>query len=245
MEAWNAVAALGSVAAAAVAAWAARQSRQSATEANRAATRMTRIEEQRRHSELCPQFELTAKGSQTTDLVDVTLQVKLLGPIGLDRLDKLTVTIRDDYFRRHEGSNLAAGPTPEEVNRQVWGPYRLKVGVGPDEARPDPVGKSITYDSPIPIGEGIPLVLEPTPFPPWAPSMRKDSWRQLVGEHIRITLHAEQDDHGVCNSWSLPCEIQAPMSGQQLPPIRVPPAQCPSCAGVPGYQVASVDPRTG
>src|SRR5438105_7874572 len=101
MDAWAAVAALGSVVAAGVAAWAAYQSRSSAQEANRAANTLAHIERDRRHAELCPRFRVSSGPLGLANYPGVfRLRLLLVGPTALGQLDRLTVTIRDDFHTR-------------------------------------------------------------------------------------------------------------------------------------------------
>ena len=119
--------AVGAVAAiAAVGAWwAARSSSQ-------ASAAMTAIERRRWHADLTPQFELACR---VTSGERATLRVALVGPAALDRIDRVTVRIRDDIPGR--APVTPGGPTAEEIARQVWGPYRFVPGVdGADQDRP-------------------------------------------------------------------------------------------------------------
>lgn len=72
-----------------------------AKKANNVAHIITGIEVRRHHTELTPRFEIrSSTGSGET----VELWLKLVGPIGIDRLDRMTATIVDDhtvgYFSR-------------------------------------------------------------------------------------------------------------------------------------------------
>lgn len=109
---------------------------------------------------------------------DLRLRIMLTGPTGLDRIDGLTVTIRDDHFRRGEGTLTAGSPTREEIRAQVWGPNRFRPGTGPDEARADDDGRVTVYDAQLPIGEELPYLLERTRPPTWATSMTQESWNE-------------------------------------------------------------------
>jgi len=203
MDAWEAVGALGSIAAAGVAAWAARQSRSASQEANAAAKTMADIERDRHHSELSPRFRLTCEPWGAGQEVK-RLRIMLVGPLALDHVDTLTVTIRDDQFRRREFSSLAAGPTPEAIGRQIWGPYRFTPFVGPDDARSDATGRITLYSTAIPVGEELLFQIEPTMPPSWATSTTREEWQRERGTVIRLTLDAEQAD---LRPWTIPCEI--------------------------------------
>ena len=214
---WTAIAAVGSVASAAVAAWAARQSRLSAGEANSASKALADIERDRRHSELIPRFRVVCeRGNPGTD--NLGLRVMLLGPPGLERIDSLAVTNRDDHFRRGDWPLTAGGPTREEIKEQIWGPYRFTPGTGPDDARADRTGRTTEYDYPLPVGEELPFQLEPTWAPPWSQMSRED-WRRQRGTVIRLAFTARHNDHGV---WTLPCEINVPSDPEVQSTVFVP-----------------------
>jgi hypothetical protein len=188
----------------AIAAVAARQSNKSSGKANQAAGALADIEQDRRHSELTPRFRVRVEPWTAGNDQDLRLRVMLTGPTGLDRIDGLTVKIRDDHFRRGEGTLTAGGPTREEIKAHVWGPYRFRPGTGPDESRADDDGRVTAYEAELPIGEELPYLLERTRPPAWATSMTQEKWNEQRGPVIRIVLEASHNDHGW---WILPCEI--------------------------------------
>jgi hypothetical protein len=162
------------------------------------------IERDRRHSELTPRFRIEW-GQANPGVETLTLRVTLAGPPGLDFVDRLTVRIRDDHFRRSDHEPLAGGPSREDIARQIWGPYRFTPGTGPDEARADETGRVTVYDHVLPVGEGLPFQLDPTYPPRWS-AWTREGWLAQVGTVIRLVLVAERDGHG---SWTLPAEIDA------------------------------------
>jgi hypothetical protein len=165
---------------------------------------LARIELERRQAELTPKFLLRCEPWTAGNDSDLRLRVMLTGPISLGRIDGLTVTIRDDHFRRGEGSLIAGGPSREQVKEQIWGPYRFRPGTGPDEARADDTGRVTVYDAELPIGEGLPYFLERTRPPSWATHMTQESWNEHRGPLIRLLLEPWRNDYG---KWSLPCEV--------------------------------------
>src|SRR6266852_1116536 len=78
----------------------------------------------RRNAELMPRFRITCEPSNPGSPT-LRLGVFLSGPPELERLDALTVTIRDDHPWRGQGTPLAGGPTPEQVAAQIWGTLPL------------------------------------------------------------------------------------------------------------------------
>lgn len=187
----------------AIAAVAARQSNKSASKANQTAGALADIEQDRRRSELTPWFRVRVEPWTAGNDQELRLRIMLTGPPGLDRIDGLTVKIRDDHFRRGEGTLLPGGPTREKIKAQVWGPYRFQPGTGPDEALADADGRITAYEAQLPIGEELPYLLERTRPPTWA-SLTQEQWNESRGPVIRIALEAWHTDHG---RWNLPCEI--------------------------------------
>jgi hypothetical protein len=188
----------------AIAAIAARQSSRSSGKANQTATALASIEQDRRRSELTPRFRVRVEPWTAGNDQDLRLRVMLSGPAGLDRIDGLTVKVRDDHFRRGEGTLTAGGPTREKIKAQVWGPYRFRPGTGPDNALADADGRVTAYEAELPVGEELPYLLERTRPPAWATSMTQEQWNEQRGPVIRIALEAWHADHG---RWTLPCEI--------------------------------------
>jgi hypothetical protein len=181
--------AVGAVAAiAAVGAWwAARSSSQ-------ASAAMTAIERRRWHAYLTPQFELTCR---VTSGERATLRVALVGPAALDRLDQVTVHIRDDIPGR--APVTPGGPTAEEIARQIWGPYRFVPGV--DGA--DQTGRSVAPFELL-LGDWRPLTLERTPAPTW--SSDATGWRRQYNDQpVRLTLACVREGD---EPWTVPQEVR-------------------------------------
>jgi hypothetical protein len=164
-----------------------------AWQSGRAAASLTAIEQHRWHADLTPQFTVNCR---TNGGDRAQLKVALLGPPGLDRLDQVTVTIRDDVRGRE--SVTAGGPTAEQIARQVWRPYRFVPRVdGADET-----GRSVEPFSLL-LGDWRPLTLERTPPPPW--SSDSGSWQERHADQpVRLTLSCYRRDH---EPWTVPVEI--------------------------------------
>lgn len=195
---WGALEAVGTATAVGVAAWAARQ-------ANGAAFKVSAIESQRRKSELTPWLRVTCQPLNSGNDDILRLSVALVGPPGLDRLDELTVSIRNDHFTRGEGyQEHMGGPTGEEIKAHIWGPFRFTPGTGPDEARADRTGRTTAYEGVLPIGEELPYQLEHTHPGRWMTGMSPSDWLRQQGSVIRLAFTAEHEEHG---TWYLPCEV--------------------------------------
>jgi hypothetical protein len=172
---------------AAVGAWMA------AVQASRAATTLTMIERNRWHADLTPRFEASC-GATGGDRAQ--LHLRFVGPSGLDGLDRVQVSIRGDI--RGRAPVIAGGPTAEEIDRQVWGPYRFVPGV--DGA--DATGRSVAPVELL-LGEGRPFALERTPPPPWS----KDcgGWQQQYADQpvqLTLTCHSGATSRGRSRSRS-------------------------------------------
>lgn len=191
--------AVAAVAAAVVAVLAWRAARAAAT----AATVLTQLEQGRWHNELTPRFTVTATADPEGR---VRLVVALDGPAALDRLDQLTVTIRDDNTDHR--SRLAGGPTVEQIAAQIWGPYRFTPRV--DGA--DRTGRAI---APIRLllGDDRPFQLEPSTPPPWAGD--PVAWRaKYAAAPIRLAIRCcrrNDNDH----EWNVPLEVVPNRPGTQ------------------------------
>ena len=187
--------------------WYARQSARSAQLSAGAAETTAELDSDRRHAELTPQLRVTCEplnpGSTT-----LRLQVFLVGPPELQRLDGLTAVIRDDHpWRAHIGAPTA-GATPEQIAEQIWGPYMFTPGVGPgaDPVRGIPGADRTGRTTPtggMPVGEVLPFQLEPTRPPTWF-AQSPDDWKRERGPVVRLTMECSRDG---MEPWTLKCEI--------------------------------------
>jgi hypothetical protein len=165
------------------------------------------LDADRRQAELTPRFRITcAQANPGAD--SMHLAIYLLGPPDLERLDGLTVVIRDDHPWRAQGTPLAGGPTPEQVASQIWGRYRFTPGVGPgaDSVRgipgADPTGRTCPTGG-MPVGEELPFQLEPTWPPPWS-QQPLDAWQEQMGPWLRLRLECHKEGRP---PWVLPVEM--------------------------------------
>jgi type II secretory pathway pseudopilin PulG len=192
---------------AAAAVWYARRSDRSAAKSAAAAATTATLDLQRRHDELTPRFRLTCEPSNP-GATTLRLRVSLSGPPELERLDALTVTIRDDNPWRAQGTSLAVSYTPEQVAAQIWGPYRFRPHTGPnaDPVRKipgaDPTGRVTSTDG-MPVGEELEFLLEPTSPPPWS-DQQPEAWQQQQGTAVRLRLDCQRDEW---DPWTLTPEI--------------------------------------
>lgn len=203
---WAAVGAVGAVGAAGVAAWAAHQSRLSAGEANNAAKALVAIEQDRRHEELTPQFEITCTVKATADdLAD--LWVALTGG-RLERHAAVTVTILDEAGKDHWARGLPDGVTAEEAQAFVWGPWEFNTGAREQvlsnrESRPRPLDRVSGKNW---------LLLSLTPTRPgrWM-STTPGRWReQWTNKPVRVLVTCRCDGY---DPWFIQRDVEVDQSG--------------------------------
>jgi hypothetical protein len=173
----------------ALGAWAA------ARRSNNSAATVADIERDRRHAEITPQFRYT--GRETTG-ERAELALTLDGPVDLDRLDSIEVSIRDDRHDR-QGSRNGVGPTDEEVAEIVWGPYRLTPGV--DGA--DQLGRTLEPFA-LRRGDGTRLSLSRSLPPAWSTGGTTEWRREWAGTPVRLVLICRRDGY---QPWTVPLEV--------------------------------------
>ena len=165
----------------------------SARHSSAAATAVARIEQDRRHVELTPQFELNCRVTYGDGAM---LWLAFTGPPGLDHLDAVTIAIRDDKHDREP--IVAGGPTAEEIAQVVWGPYRFV----PHVNGADRFGRAV---APMCLNRGdwTQRVLERTTAPLWADNAY---WRRQYAEkpvRLKIACHRKGN-----KPWMIPVEIE-------------------------------------
>lgn len=184
-----------------IAAW--RVAARSADEAKRSADSaedVARIERERWHSDQTPIFEATLV-RQGGDRA--TLDFQLIGPLSLQHLDRIELTISnsDDLERT---AQLAGSRPQEELDAQVWGPYRFSAGA--DGA--DATGKTVRpFD--LKVGRGRPFGLERTAPPHWQEGPdRAQRWTAQFS-HQPMRLRAVCHKEGV-EPWVVPIVVERP-----------------------------------
>jgi hypothetical protein len=174
----------------------AKSAARAAKEAAEAAAATAALDKQRRNAELTPHFRISREPSNSGSAT-ASLKVFLCGPPELERLDTLTVTIRDDHPWRAQGSPLAGGPTTEQVAAQIWGPFRFVPSTGPgaNSVRGIPGADATGRTTPtggLPVGEELTFALERTQPPPWSQQSTQDWWRDR-GTLVRLRLECRRD----------------------------------------------------
>ncbi|MBV6701930.1 hypothetical protein KV557_33320 [Kitasatospora aureofaciens] len=136
-----------------------------------------------------------------------TLQVNLTGPVSLDRLDPVIVTVQNEAGVDHAGhSHLGGSPSKDDLAAVVWSPLRLKPGV--NEA--DRLGR-VSGTFALEAGDHQPLAMEPSPAPRW----NTGSWeRQWEGKPLRLKIECRRDGH---KPWFIVAEVAVVDSKRQPP----------------------------
>lgn len=196
---WGAIASFSTAALSTVAAFGAwRAAHRSTTTADTVA----RIEQDRWHADLLPQFELSIERAERDR---GTLSVRLLGPLPLCHLDEIRIVIvqSDDMSRM---ATLPGGPTQEELDAQVWGPLRFTHGA--DGA--DVNGKTVAPFS-LQVGTGRPFSIERTRPPHWQQGEDRDArWRnEWLNKPMRLVLTCRREGF---REWTVPRDVVVPES---------------------------------
>ena len=163
---------------------------------------VARIERDRWHAELTPQFDITIERGEGER---ATLNVRLAGPVPLRHLDQIAIRIvsSDDMDRT---PRTPAPPTLEDIEAQVWGPYQFTHGAdGADEN-----GQTVDPFR-LHVGRGRPFSLERTRPPRWQQGDDRDTrWRdQWLNLPMRLVLTCSRDGF---KDWVVPCDVDVPQS---------------------------------
>lgn len=159
-----------------------------------AASRTAAIERERWHADKRPVLKVTCdrRGADGADVA-----VELTGPDSLDRLDKVTVRVRDDMpdRRPREGSPLSQ----EQIAEVIWGPFRIRAGLkdtSPNGRQHGPF--------PLPKNEPYPLPMERSITPSWASAGWHDQYR---GKPIRLEFTCAREGS---DPWVVLAEVRVP-----------------------------------
>ena len=171
-----------------------------ARRANTTADAVARIEKERWHAELLPQFNIAIEGLEGDR---ATLSVHLAGPLSLHHLDEIRIQVvaSDDMSRT---ATMAGGPSQEAIDAQVWGPFRFVPNINEADAN----GQRIP-SFPLRVGAGHPFALERTRPPLWQEGNdRQEHWRdQWLNKPMRLVLTCRRDGF---DPWTVPYEVEVP-----------------------------------
>lgn len=201
-ELWSAAGTVAGAIAAVVALMVAYFAYRATRNAADSASTLTKIEGRRLWADLIPQFRVSLQPQTDTYAL---LEVELVGPPMLDHLDDIRLSIRDDYHARG-ASQIAGGPSAEEVANHVWGPYRFKR----DSDGASENGRTVAPFS-LPLGEGTKFALDRQIPPLWNTSGTEASWRrEYERKPVRLMLKCKREGF---EPWSVPIEVVvAPVS---------------------------------
>jgi hypothetical protein len=162
------------------------------------------IEAHRHQAELTPRFQIRWDVSGDAETVDLWL--KLIGPTGIDRLDKVTAVMVDD---RTLGYFPGPGPeppptlTPQQIDQHVWGPYKFKEGIDGADAN----GRTATQTG-IVYGIEYSFRLVANPAPPWWKGDKKaeSEWVFNYMGYVNLNLNCTLDGF---EPWAIPIATYA------------------------------------
>lgn len=165
---------------------------------------VARIEENRWHADLLPQFDVSIEevaGDQ--EGARSTLSVRLVGPLPLCHLDEIRIAVvtSDDMVRLHR---FPGDPSQEDLDGQVWGPLRFARSADGADAN----GQTVDPFR-LDVGQGRPFSLERTRPPSWQTGNDRDAhWRdQWVNTPLRIVLTCKRDGF---KTWIVPRDVEVP-----------------------------------
>lgn len=181
---------------AAVGSWcAATQANKAAERANATADVLAQIERDRWHAELTPKLQVELTGALGGR---AELKVTLSGPPGLDRLDRLSVSVRDDGDDHHPVIAGRSDQEAQEASHVIWGPYQFVRAV--DGASRD--GRHASGEETVAQGDGIRRTMEETPAPSWVPATK--NWQdRYKDKRVRLTFTCIREGH---RPWTIPWE---------------------------------------
>lgn len=161
---------------------------------------VARIEQDRWHADLLPQFQISIEQAEGDR---ATLSVRLVGPLPLCRLDEIRLAIvsSDDMSRL---ARLPGGRSQEELDAQVWGPLRFTHSA--DGA--DINGQTVSPFS-LEVGTGRPFSIERTRPPHWQQGDDRDArWRdQWLNTPMRLVLTCKREGF---KAWIVPRDVDVP-----------------------------------
>jgi len=196
------VLALIGAAAAVAAAIAALGSWKAAGKANKTAGLMARIEQNRHHQELKPDFDITLTVRDTAeDWADLHIALK---PGTLIDLDEVILTILDETDKDHWTNGLPDGVTQEEAELFVWGPWQFNTGASAQivsNRATRPRAYSLTT------GKNWDVFTMTRTLPGrWMSSFSQANWKmQHEDQPLRLLITCRQAGH---DPWIIPREVK-------------------------------------
>ncbi|WP_086765411.1 hypothetical protein [Streptomyces bobili] len=194
---WTDIGTVSTAGLSAIATWGAWRA---ATRSAKTADTVARIERQRWHADLTPEFDISIERGEGDR---ATLSVRLIGPVPLKQLDEIAIRIvsSDDMDRT---VRLPGDRTQEDVDAQVWGPCRFSYSA--DGA--DVNGQTVEL-FPLRVGTGRPFSIERTRPPHWQQGGNVErNWRDdWMNKPMRLILTCRREDF---DPWVVPCDVEVP-----------------------------------
>jgi hypothetical protein len=170
-----------------------------ADKANKTANTVARIERERWHAELTPKFRTVLREECEGH---ARLHVYLRGPAQLRTLDQVIIKVDDDDNKHIVSQTYLGGPTQEDYDAHIWGPWRFVPGS--DHSGQD--GRAV-FSDPMDVGRGQPFSMERTRRGSWMNGMTDDNWqRQYAGQPIRLVFTCRRGDE----KWVVTEEVDNP-----------------------------------
>ncbi|MEU0198490.1 MULTISPECIES: hypothetical protein [unclassified Streptomyces] len=196
---WTDIGTVSTAGLSAIATWGAWRA---AARSAKTADTVARIERQRWHADLTPDFKITIERGEGDR---ATLSVRLIGPVPLKRLDEIAIQIvsSDDMDRT---ARLPGLPTQEDLDAQVWGPCRFSHGA--DGA--DINGQTVAPFS-LRVGAGRPFSIEQTRAPHWQEGQDVDrQWRdEWLSRPMRLVITCRREEF---EPWVVPYDVEVPQA---------------------------------
>jgi hypothetical protein len=161
---------------------------------------LARIERDRWHAELTPEFDVAIERGEGDR---ATLTVRLTGPIPLKHLDEIVLRVVSSDDMDHTRT-LPGGPTREELDAQTWGPCRFSRGA--DGA--DDNGQTVAPFS-LQVNQGRPFSIEKTRPPRWQTAHDAESrWRsEWFHKPMRLVITCKREGF---DPWTVPRDVEVP-----------------------------------
>ncbi len=160
-----------------------------------AAVDTARLDGQRRTAELTPRFWLTCTPTETGS-GKLRLFLRLLGPLELERLDWVTVNIRDKERKIGSGSRV------ELLAAQVWGRWQFTTFPELENILPTGVTQRAAMARNLRVAEQTWWQLESTQPPSWL-EWSLAEWKELMGDILLLELICRRGEL----TWTVPCEV--------------------------------------
>lgn len=163
-----------------------------ARRSNATSRHVAEIEAFRHQAEIKPEFRLEARAVGDNS---VELQIEFVASAGLERLDAVTLSIRDD--RVHLPADHAGATPADELARAVWGPCRFRRAAHSG----DDTGRELLPFA-LALAETHIDFLERSPCPSWHDPALWDLDHR--GKPIRLKVIVDAGIHG---RWTIPAEV--------------------------------------